>query len=534
MYRGYTDGQYFSDIRYLSTRAQTLPVIDTSTEFEMTDAKLTANIPKGYPHAWVTGKSPNVFLERVTAVSSSPYGAPLVSTRRAPREENFWAMPRHGWIEDCVVSAANSPSDVLIDFKRTPMAILYVHNCREAQGRNIRLLNVGSVPRNYREMLSSGKPGEEEELPEALTHRWLFDGNGPEIDCTVPKIFQKCLEKPIPSQALVGYPDIDLPVSQPTSGPYQVFSGEDYGLGLERSDADETAALQKLVDATAGAHNPLVLLPGRPIRIDGTVRLPRRITVRAVGFAVLVGRNDKDAADFFRVVGENLAIAFEDIGFWYGRRMFDVRGSGHVYIKGATAQGNRGYRLERRGAKLAVDVFATTMIGPQFVENDGADLRVRDSWMQFEASPMTCVCCINRRGTLLFEHICGVPVSKGVVWASRERRKEIPAGEHYFWIRNEGGIVRSRNFRYGGEYGGVSILDNYADGRALLESQIACFVNFSGALSVFRNSDPEGEVVLNRVKFVVDDLNRVKIGRGVRPRVFYRSGDRWEKDHFDR
>ena len=534
MYRGYTDGQYFSNLRFTSAKVQSLPVIDARSEFEMTDVKLTANLPKGYPYAWVTTRDPNVFLLRVSALSTSDYGAPLLSTDKVPREESYWAVPRQGWLEECVVSAFGSPSNVLVDFKRTPMALLFVRNCREANGNPIRLLDVGRTPKDVHEMRSSGSPGEEEAIPARLTHRWLFDGNGAEIDCSVPAIFHQCLEKPLPEKVFNGYPEVDREIRNPNPRPYRVFDGAEYGLGLDMPGTDETEAIQKMFDAASDASNPLFLLPGRPIKVDGTIRPPKRMTVKAVGSAVLVGRKGKEAADFFRVSGDGLSIAFEDVGFWNGRRMFDIRGNGRVYVKCATAKNNSGYRCERRGGALEVDVFATTAISPLFAENDGAGLRVRDSWLQFEARPETCSYCINRRGTMLFEHICGVPVSTGVAWASRERRKDIPAGEHYFWIRNEGGTVRTRNFRFGGEFGGVSVLDNYADGRALIESQVACFYNECGARSVFRNADPDGEITLNRVRFMADNFACVKIGKGVLPGRFHRSGDRWEQDGFDK
>ena len=536
-YRGATDGQSLSRLFFRSSKPQTLPPFVTGCEARMTDVRILANLPKGFAHGYVDdghARGGNYLLTRINARSLSEFGAPLLATDTPPRTPGGkgYEMARHVDVRNCIADSANSPSGAFLDFRRRAPALLYVRGCAEAKGEKVRLVRVGEVPTDLESMRDAGGHCENN-TPFELTHRWLFEDNDACFDLSTPDIFAPCFEKPLPYAALAGFPAPDMKIESPRSASNTVFRACDYGVGINRGNVvDETKALERLFSAAAKAENPLVELPGRTIGLSRTITLPRRISIQGAGRAVLRGLNPSN--DLFRVESGDapLAIDFDNVGLVSGLFVLTASGAGRIHFQNGILMYNRGFKLVQRGGTLDATVVDSTVFSAQLAQIDGATFRVRDSWCEFLAKRYPYTYVVNKRGIVSFERICGVPIT-GMNPGNIERPEGIPPGEYMFWIRNEDGVVATREFRYGGEFGGIAPLDNYGAGRALIETGFTTTVNAGSPHCIFRNNSPEGRITINRALLLGIGWPSPHVGNGVRPQEDWRSGLRLLRDKFE-
>ena len=533
-YRGATDGQEISRVFFRSSRPQVLPPFASGCECQMTDVRIVANIPEGFAKGWIDGNRGNYVLTRVVARSSTAFGAPLLVTEAPPRQHRggvTYGMANHVDVWNCEADSANSPSGTFLDFRRRAPALLHVRGCTESKGAAARLIRVGEVPTDLESMRDAGGHCEDN-VPLELTHRWLFEDNGKSFDLQTPAIFAPCFEKPLPYAAFAGYPEADAKIVSPRSASNTVFRACDYGIGIDRGKVvDEAWKLERLFAAAAKAENPLVELPGRTIGLSRAITLPRRISIQGVGRVILRGLNASN--DLFRVEKGDapIAIDFDNVGFVNGRFAMVASGAGRIHVQNAVFAVNRGLAVAERGGTLDVTVIDSTVYSQQIALVDGATFRMRDSWVEFLAARPPFTFVDNARGTVVLERLCGVPIT-GSNPGKIERHKNLPEGEYMFWIRNEDGIVRSREFRYGGEFGGIAPVDNYGKGRVMIETGFTTAVNGGTIPCIYRNNSPEGRVTLNRVMLLGIGWAPPHVGHGVRPLEEWRSGLRLNRDEF--
>ena len=534
-YRGYTDGQCLSRLWFRSSKTQTLPPFKTSTEARMTDIRILACIPEGFAHGYVEayGSSGNFVLTRINARSTSKFGAPLLVTHHRPRTPGGkgYEMAKHVDVRECVADSANSSSGAFLDFRRREPALLHVRGCTEAKGDKVRLVRIGEVPTDLESMRDAGGQGENN-VPLELTHRWLFEDNDASLDQQIPAILAPCLEKPLPYAALAGFPVADAKIESPRSPSNTVFRACDYGIGIGRKKTDEVKELERLFTAAAKAENPLVELPGRTIGLSRTITLPRRISIQGAGRAVLCALNPSNG--IFRVESGDapLAIDFDNVGLVNGAFALSASGKGRIHFQNGIVVRNRGFNLVQTGGTLDATVVDSMIFCAQLVQNDGATFRVRDSWCEFLAADYPYTYVVNRRGTVSFERICGVPIT-AMSASDIKRPAKLPKGENMFWIRNEDGVVATREFRYGGEFGGIAPLDNYGSGRALIETGFTMALNGGTIPCIFRNNSPEGRITVNRALLLGVGWGPPHVGHGVRPQEDWRSGLRLNRDQFE-
>ena len=534
-YRGATDGQEISRIWFRSSRPQVLPPFWSGCMCQMTDIRILANIPEGFAKGYIDGRGGAYVLTRVVARSRTAFGAPILATDAPPRihrDGRTHGVANHIYVWNCEADSANSPSGSFIDFRRRAPAILHVRGCAEMKGASVRLVRIGEVPTDLESMRDAG--GEcEDNVPLEMTHRWLFEDNAKCFDLSTPAIFAPCLEKPLPYAAFAGYPEADAKIDNPRSASNTVFRACDYGIGMDRGKVvDEAGKLERLFAAAAKAENPLVELPGRTIGLSRTITLPRRISIQGVGRAILCGLNPSN--DIFRVEAGDapLAIDFDNMGFVKGRFAFVASGAGRIHFQNGVFAVNRGFAVKEHGGTLDVTVIDSTVYNPQIALVDGATFRMRDSWVEFLAAKPPYTFIDNKRGTVVLERICGVPIT-AVNPGNIDRPKTLPQGKYMFWIRNEDGVVLSREFRYGGEFGGIAPLDNYGKGRALIETGFTIALNGGTIPCIYRNNSPEGRVTLNHTLLLGIGWDPPHVGHGVRPQEDWRSGLRLRRDKFE-
>ena len=531
VFRGSCDGLYASGVEFASSRRQTLPVWNAGNSGRLVDLTIRANLPSGYDKAWIESSSnPNFHICRVHAESTSGVGAPLLATDAKPAAEDMWGAAASVSVEDCSVDADGSAADALLVFRRSEPALLVVRGCHELHGRFVKLARFGlpiSSDADLNRTVCSG-----ESLTPRLTHRWTIAGNGDEICLNLPKPLLQCLECPIPEALTGAYPALDAPVADPSSGPYEDFDAADYGVTLESSESDASSRLQSLFDAAAKSANPRVLLPGRTILIARSVTIPRKVRIVGEGRSIirsqtkdhtLIGVADGDAP---------LAVSFDNVGLVWGDIAVEAAGAGAILFRNGVLIGNRGFKVAARGGALALDAVDTTVYSPRFVESDGADVRLKDSWTEFTPRGGCSSLYLIRGGTLRLEGVLGVPIAGGdpFVWP---RIGSLAEDEYVFWIRNEGGVVRSADYRYGGEFGGFPVLDQTGTGKAFFERNILCWGNPSGNRRAFSNASADAEVLFDHLSFLGLGNSSLRLGGGVRPKMLVVRGSRIETCAFE-
>lgn len=530
VYRGACDGSYFSHIDFRSSRPQVLPVWQVGSIVRMADITVRAALPEGYTNAWIEAASPNIDVTRFRAESTTRRGAPLFANAGKIPAEDMWGESPSVNFEDCCVDAADSPKGALLVFRNSEPTILAVRNCRERRNRPIRLFDFALPLQSTNDLSRSLCWGDV--LPARLTHRWLIDGNGASVSANVPEILVPCLERPVPASAVARFPALDGAAADPCKGPFETLSSEDFGLTLDAFETDATDKLQRLFDAAEKLSNPRVLLPGRTIQTTRAIRIPRKVQVVGCGRSIIRAVSNDHPVLLVKDGKRPLAIGFDNVGLANGSLALAADGEGAIFFRNGVVVRNRGFRLARRGKPLSLDVWDSVVYSPRFVEADGADVRLKDSWAHFLPEGGCASMFLVRGGTLRCESVLGVPVVGGDPFRNG-RLPSLAADEFAFWIRNEGGVVRTRNFRFGAEFGGLSVLDQYGAGAALLETSYASFVNPSGAKCAFRNASDAAAVVMDHVS-VIGLLDKdVRLGRGVCPKALHVRGSRLEACDFE-
>lgn len=530
-FRGSCDGKFFSHLRFRSTRPQVQPVFEGGGDNTWHDVRIEATISKGWRGAYIdAGGAAQLSLTRVHAESLTEHGAPLVTCRIRPAAEDIWGIARTYRFRACSADAAKSPTRAFIVFERALPAVLSVMDCREARGHGVDLFRFDEPIEAESDLARAICSGEKISL--TFSHRWTIADNGKEMSVNVPPVLERCLEQPLPERLSSLFPELDLPFAEPPAAPHDVINVADFGLTLESSDADGQASLQRALDAATGKTNPVVRLPGRTISILSPLVLPRK--VRLVGEGRTVIRAADRRTDLLHVAeGDGpLDIALDGVSLARGNIALAAKGRGRILLRNGTFSWNRGIRIASEGGPLALEgVDLTQTFGWRFVDARRADVRLVDCWIEpifshNESHPLM-IC----GGTLLCEQILGVPIL-GDNPFRHERIKSLKPGEDCYWILNDAGTVRIRSFRFGGEFGGIPVLDQRKGGKTLVEGGFESWGNPSGSRMAFNNADPAGMLLVDGLSFLGVGKEGYAAFGGVRPRVFEVRGCRSQGDAF--
>ena len=531
-YRGACDQTSVDHVQFRSDRLQKLPIWKMGSKTRMTDVRMQANLPKDYPYAWLEIDSTQVDVLRVRAESSSGFGAPLFASTGKIGKELIWGDMYCVGIEDCQADVAGSKDGALVVFRKAPPAILEVRKCREARQRKINLFRFGLPMESEADLRRAFNPGEQS-LPSELAHRWLVRENGREISENVPKIVRPGLGTPVPADVIAEFPELDRPVLAPNKGPFEVFDAADFGVVLESDECvDESGRLQRLFDAAAKSPNPLVKLPGRTLRVCRTMTLPRKIKIAAEGRTV-VSCPSRDVTVFKVADGDApLAITFDGVVICQGDVACAAEGEGEILFRNGGLAFNRGFKVTRRGGPLRLEGRDVVVRGPRFVESVGADVRLKDSWTKYSPEKDISSLYLVRGGSLVCESVLGTPITGNDPFKV-VRLPWLKEDEHAYWIRNEGGVVRTRHYLYGPEFGGLSMFDNCGAGKVLVErSAVGWGVTPSSFSSAFRNRDAAGTVVVSTQGHIHGCYPGHSFGGGVKPGRYYNVCTRAFRDNW--
>jgi len=490
-YRGSTDGQFFSRLTFRSSKVQELPVFRLGREVAFTDVDIAANLPDDYRFAWIELGHGNTMLMRVRAASRTSRGASLAALDIPARSEckNWSAV--HGFIaESCSVDAAQSDSGSFIVCRRTEPAHLTVRNCSLSRGGRAQVVRFNRPPREERDLLEAASACKRVPLPPiALSHAILFSGNSADLDDTLPALLTRFRIPDLPDAIEARFPKGGQGLRRHGRTIGSVIDGTAFGLANAPSEGD-TEKLAALFAAAARRERPVVRLPGRTYRISRPLRIPAAIALEADGRAMFDA--GKESFPVLTASGD-LNIRLEGILFNGGGTALSLNGCGTAEVRNCSFYDNRGLRIEREGTgSLRVDVGDTVVFAPVFLENRGGEVRIVDSWLEVQATLERASMLRNRSGTLLLENVVGVPVV-----FSRDR-PGWKFGHDLFWIANAG-VVRCRNMRFGGEFGGIPAVDNTGAGAVLIEGNSAHFAALDSCRALLRNQSAAATLVVRQV-----------------------------------
>ncbi len=515
--QGRPDGLAVRKCSFHSTLPQKLPIWEGIPILSMSDVEMTANLPKGYPYGWFDFDKVPIFcveLVRVTAKSTSQYGAPLVRDNKPSREKSTLNNDNLV-LEDCRASVAGGTSNALIEFPQFEVTQLTVRRCREYNGKPINLVHFHKPPKSDKDLLLACHGKKNVPIPQVnLSHAWVLEKNGHEIRNNIPRRLRKFIVAPIPQKVMAKFPNVDSTLKPADLSHREIFNAADYGLDMKPSDND-TDKLEALLYAASKSQAPLILLPGRVIKVTRPLTLPNNAVIHSQGRTFL-SCWARDEFDMFRAIG-NVQLEFSGITFVGGHRAIAVEGTGNVLVKNCFFYDNFGIETRQTGDELlrleVIDSLFWTQLG---VDNYGGEARIIDTWLAIAPTLPTGAYLLNEGGTMILNNVLGVPV---IFLGSR---KYWTRGKDLFWIKNTG-ITRSRFTRFGGEFGGIPALDNYGSGKALLEGQYAHFFNGYSCRALFRNHDRDGTVVIREMTSLYGIVPS-KLYDGVLPKKLYISG----------
>ena len=299
-----------------------------------------------------------------------------------------------------------------------------------------------------------------------------------------------------------------------------VLCATDFGVD-EDVRTDDTAAMKKLFADAAGESNVRIVLPDTWIDLSETIDVPDGVTVTAAGTA---GVRMKDETKDAFCANAFSDVRFSNILFEGGRRAIVLRTAERGVLK----------RLFGRGKAFAsvTDCFFGDLASyaVEAVSGDGTEDR-RGDFDLVMSGGVAFTCKIYRgngtawddrrwteilpeatgklsgsvawenRGLLVMRDMLGVPMQVGGMIKMSEVPvfEEVEVGE-FRWVDNFGDFVSLYN-RYGGEYGGVTPVYNYGQGRVLIDGGYAWFENRMARQYPVVADSPSAELRLDGVTF---------------------------------
>ncbi len=487
-----SDGAFVGNCRFVSELPQRVSPFVSCMSGCIYDTEITAAIPEDFTGAFVENYGAVIDVD---ARSTTRYGAPLYQYDKKFRKELTWSFPESILIENCTVDAAPSPVDAIARFPRARPVQFTLRNTHERNGRPVRAMHFDLVPTSDEELMEdSYAAANVPQVPVACSHAYSFSDNGTEISTELPEIMRQFVKPDLSEAVRNSFPALGSRVAPIDPTGCEVFDAADYGIRQEAAETDYEN-LQKLFDQAATARNPLIRLPGRRFDLPGPLTIPARAVIRAEGRTFF--HAEKLTDKIFQVDGEALALELTGLTFDCGAVAVDISGAGTVRIDDCIFYDNRVAVVCRKSSErpLIVDLYAITTYAPEVLENHGAEVRIDDSWISIQATLKEGAALRNLDdGTLLIRNICGVPV----VFSDWPDRPNWPYGFQLYWIENHG-VYRSMFFRYGGEFGGIPVLDNYGAGKACIEGNNAHFYHAKSDKTFLRNESADATVAVGTV-----------------------------------
>lgn len=279
--------------------------------------------------------------------------------------------------------------------------------------------------------------------------------------------------------------------------PGETFTDEAIGVADFRQKQDDTDRVEALFRRAAAAGGGTVLLPPRWITLSRTIDVPRCVRVTAAGKAVV------RAADYrlvvFRISEDAPDVVFSNVLFNRGATVLETAAAkGRVRFENCHFYDQDGVTLKAQApgrSELRLEVRYGTAFTPHLYDGNAAPAVFDSFWLEYApdfdksawdaVSEKSQVCLVNRPGGALRCYgVLGVPC---VYWHAAKSKDGLKGGfftwvarpeEHpelygdFRWVDNFGDY-QSINFRYGGEWAGLTPVYQYgAEAKSLIAGHI--------------------------------------------------------------
>ncbi len=289
-----------------------------------------AHVAKGNKQRWIDNIMGSVILNNVNFDAVGDSGMCPVVNRRIYDNGGLYTVAVS--IKNSSFKAAGSPENSIVYCEEVPNLVSVI-NSSEVSGKTIPAVNFRpTVNKKYLEHVSFPELVKRDpELARIYGYMVLmprvYDIKGykyknnyafnihdnKNISAKLPKILKQFAEKPLPKNIQQGFNAPGQTVS--ISSMKKIFTNtiNVYDFGAKGNNrADDTAAIQKAIDAAGKTANTEVVLPNGIYRITKTLKLPVTVALRGLGNACLAGKDTVETI----MQGKNILIlSLRNIGF---------------------------------------------------------------------------------------------------------------------------------------------------------------------------------------------------------------------------
>lgn len=199
--------------------------------------------------------------------------------------------------DGCEFKAAGSKENCLIYLQEAPN-LISLRNCRETSGKDVNIIGCAKEfsPEYFKSISKE-------------SFAFVLDDNNRRLIPNLPAAMKPFEEKPLPKKTAKLFKKQDMPVDDVSMRSFvkERLNVADFG-AVGDNKADDTAAIQKALDAAATKKGVEVLFPNGIYKISRELVLPEKVALRGLGQAVFMG-NDALTNVFVAKNARHLAIA---------------------------------------------------------------------------------------------------------------------------------------------------------------------------------------------------------------------------------
>lgn len=411
------------------------------------------------------------------------------------------------------VKCAGCPEGALLWItKDTDPGIIDISGLTEISGKPVKAIAWEKTPDSADFKTDSAK----------YKYGFVIADNSPNIDATMPTVFDLSIHQPIPNATIreTDVPELswnydELETQALNTG--KVLIASKFGVD-QNPDSDDTVAIQKTFDAAAKIGNCMVIFPAGVFKISDTIEVPNNIVVRAAGVAAFVQSDTRK--DIFQIKNAQ-TVAFKNCDFDRGRNGLNISSSDTQKSRvafdncsfydqeenGILAMAGKGGIGEKNQTGLWLDGGIIASV--HAVKTNAAHSQFANFWGYNDPRLNDDAFFKNWGGAMRIQSMLGVPI----LWQGE--RNKAPASihdwtrsKHTRWIDNWGKIYSLDN-RFGGESGGMCNIENRSeDGTVYINGGIARFYNGATRQCIlYLEKSPKQAVlhVISAYPFKLDD-----------------------------
>ena len=444
-------------------------------------------------------------IENVKVRTTDGSGVLLVDSDAYPA----WVIPSTLFLRDCRVECGGCPEGAIVRYRTgKPLGLLVMDGIADVTKRKVKAVAYESEFTEA-DLVEVTKRSGKHPINEKFAYSFgKFSSN---VDTDLGPLFGQFLRK---------YPE-DLPKPPIARRPVRKYAGKvlkatDFGLGDGkvtspfRTSKDDTDAMERFVAALAASPGSIGVLPGEWITLTRPVTLAGDFALVGSGTAGFRHNADK-GAEYFRIAN-GAKVKFKDLYFWDTKHILSYREKSakptSIVVENCFAHNSTRYDAYKGAAfdmhadenPGAVEFTLTAGSYYQAVLYRGNARAFFDGfWLRTlpepaPEEPLTAsVCIVNERGGVLqMADVLGVPCTLLSLGWGASNNPKVAKGD-FRWVDNHGEFC-SQNFRYGGEFGGLTPVYNYDSGKVFIEGAFSEYKAFSCRQAIIYGDGTGGDL----------------------------------------